>query len=49
MTVDPLEEFLKDPDKRAKIYLIIVGAMIISTIFIAIGTIIFILRVLKII
>jgi hypothetical protein len=45
---NPIEEFLKDPDRRAKLYLILVAGMILSTIFITIGMIIFILHVLKI-
>jgi hypothetical protein len=44
-----LEDIKKDPDKRAKLYLYIAGAMILSTVAIVIGTIIFILRLLKII
>lgn len=43
-----LEEIMEDPDKRAKLYLYIVGAMILSTIAIVIGTIVFILRLLKV-
>jgi prolipoprotein diacylglyceryltransferase len=46
---DPIKEFLKDPDKRAKYFLFITGAMILSTILIVIGTIVFILRLLNII
>lgn len=42
------EDIMKDPDKRAKLYLFFAGAMILSTIAIVIGTIFFILRVLKI-
>ena len=44
-----LEDIMKDPDKRAKLYLYLAGAMILSTIAIVIGTLFFILRVLKII
>jgi hypothetical protein len=44
---DPLseyiEDYLNDPDKRAKLYLYLAGAMILSTVLIVIGTIIFIL------
>ncbi|MGC9517659.1 MAG: hypothetical protein ACP5C3_08185 [Methanomicrobiales archaeon] len=49
MTIDPIEDLLKDPDKRAKVYLIAAGLMILSTILITIGTIIFILMMLNII
>ncbi|WP_286473242.1 hypothetical protein [Methanobacterium sp. CWC-01] len=40
------EEIKKDPDKMAKVFMLISGAMILSTILIVIGTIIFILSVL---
>ena len=47
MNIDPIEEYinehLKDPDKRAKLYLLMSGAMILSTVLIAVGTIVFIL------
>lgn len=43
-----LEDIMKDPDQRAKLYLLIAAAMILSTITIVIGTIIFILRLLKV-
>ena len=49
MSADPIEDIMKDPDKRAKLYLIFVGAQILVTIMIVIGTIIFILRLLGII
>jgi hypothetical protein len=49
MSVDPIEYMLKDPDRRAKLYLLAVGALIMSTIFIVIGMIILILLLLKII
>ncbi|MCC7558075.1 MAG: hypothetical protein KO217_05255 [Methanobacteriaceae archaeon] len=49
MTIDPIEDLLKDPDRRAKIYLIAAGLMIVSTILITVGTIIFIISVLGII
>jgi len=51
MTQDPLNELfkdIKDPDNRAKMFLLSAGAMIISTILIVVGTIIFILRLLHI-
>jgi hypothetical protein len=44
-----LEDIMKDPDKRAKLYLYLAGAMILSTVAIVIGTLFFIMRVLKII
>jgi hypothetical protein len=43
LNIDPIEEYFEDPDKRAKLYLLMSGAMILSTILITIGTIIFIL------
>jgi hypothetical protein len=43
-----IDDIMKDPDRRAKLYLYLAGAMILSTITIVIGTIIFILRLLKI-
>ena len=49
MSTDPIEDIMRDPDRRAKLYLIFVGAQILVTIMIVIGTIIFILRLLGII
>jgi hypothetical protein len=49
MSVDPIEYILKDPDRRAKLYLLAVGALIMSTIFIIIGMFILIAYFLKII
>jgi len=49
LTLDPIEDLLKDPDRRAKIYLIAAGLMILSTVLITIGTIIFIISMLGII
>lgn len=49
MSIDPLEEMFKDPDKRAKLYLLFVGVQILSTILIVVGTIIFILSALGLI
>lgn len=49
MNVDPIEEYFKDPDRRAKLYLLMSGAMILSTILITIGTIIFILLIVGVI
>ncbi|MDD3985355.1 MAG: hypothetical protein PHY59_05620 [Methanobacterium sp.] len=51
MVQDPLNELfkdIKDPDNRAKMFLLFAGAMIMSTILIVFGTIIFILRLLHI-
>jgi hypothetical protein len=52
MSKDPLNELfkdVKDPDNRAKLFVLTAGAMIISTILIGVGTIIFILILLHII
>ncbi len=52
MSRDPLNELfkdVKDPDNRAKLFLIVAGAMILSTILIVVGTIIFILRLMHVI
>lgn len=49
MSIDPLEDMFKDPDRRAKLYLLIVGVQILSTILIVVGTLIFILWALGII
>lgn len=49
MSIDPLEEMFKDPDRRAKLYLLFVGVQILSTIMIVVGTLIFILWALGII
>lgn len=49
MNVDPIEEFFKDPDKRAKLYLFMSAAMILTTIIIALGFIIYILILLGVI
>jgi prolipoprotein diacylglyceryltransferase len=49
LSVDPLEEMFRDPDRRAKLYLVLVGGMILSTILITVGTLVFILRLLGII
>nr|WP_302578823.1 hypothetical protein [Methanobrevibacter arboriphilus] len=43
MKRDPFNQYIKDPDKKAKLYLMITGAMIATTILIVIGTLIFIL------
>jgi len=44
MKRDPFNQYIKDPDKKANLYLMITGAMIATTILIVIGTIVFILR-----
>lgn len=49
MSIDPIEEIMDDPDKRAKLFIILSGASIVVTIMIVIGTLIFILRALGII
>lgn len=52
MSRDPLNELFKDvknPDTRAKLFVLVAGAMVISTILIGVGTIIFILILLHII
>jgi len=49
MKRDPFKQYIKDPDRKAKLYLLLNGAMIASTILITIGTIIFILLVMGII
>jgi len=43
MSIDPIEDIMDDPDKRAKLFLILSGASIVVTIMIVIGTLIFIL------
>ncbi|MGB9937470.1 MAG: hypothetical protein ACPK7O_07090 [Methanobacterium sp.] len=49
MTRDPIKEMFEDPDRRAKLYLLFVGAQILSTILITVGTIVFILMLVGII
>ncbi|MCK9150975.1 hypothetical protein [Methanobacterium alcaliphilum] len=49
MSKDPIKDYMKDPDRRAKIFLMLTGGMILSTILITVGTIIFILMLLGII
>jgi hypothetical protein len=49
VNIDPIEDYFKDPDRRAKLYLLMTGAMILSTILITIGAIIFILIVVGVI
>ena len=44
MSADPLEDLMKDPDRRSKLYLLFVGVQILVTIMIVVGTLIFILR-----
>ena len=43
MSADPLEDLMKDPDRRAKLYLLFVGVQILVTVMIVVGTLIFIL------
>lgn len=47
MYKDPLTELLEDPDKRAKLSVIFVGLVILSTVMIVSGMIIFIYLLLK--
>lgn len=52
MERDPLNELfkdVKDPDNRAKLFLIVAGAMIMSTVLIVVGSLVFILRLLHVI
>lgn len=49
MQVDPIEYLLKDPDRRAKLYLVVVGGMILSTVLIVIGMFILIAQILGLI
>lgn len=46
MQDDIIDYLLKDPDRRAKLYLIAAGALILSTIMIIIGMFIFIAHIL---
>ena len=43
MRRDPIEQYMKDPDNKAKVFIWITRAMIITTFMIAIGLILFIL------
>jgi len=43
MKRDPFQQYIKDPDRRAKLYLLLSGASILSTIALGVGTIFFIL------
>ncbi|MCQ2964429.1 MAG: hypothetical protein MJ203_02560 [archaeon] len=43
MKRNPIKQSLKDPEKKAKLYLLINAIMIITTFLIVIGTILFIL------
>jgi hypothetical protein len=49
MKRDPFKQYFKDPDRKAKLYIFLTISMISSTVLLTIGTIIFILMVLKII
>jgi hypothetical protein len=44
MKRNPLEQYTKDPDRQARLFLFTTAAMIISTILLTIGTLIFILH-----
>ena len=43
MKRNPIKQALKDPEKKAKLYLLINAIMVITTFLIVIGTILFIL------
>ncbi|MDR1721716.1 MAG: hypothetical protein LBR24_01550 [Methanobrevibacter sp.] len=43
MKRDPFQQYFKDPDRKAKLYVFTTFAMICSTILLTVGTIIFIL------
>ncbi|KZX15893.1 hypothetical protein MBCUT_12180 [Methanobrevibacter cuticularis] len=43
MKRDPIKQYFKDPDKKAKLFFFSTIAMITSTILITVGTILFIL------
>lgn len=43
MKRDPFKQYLKDPENKAKLYLALTGAMILTTILLVIGTLVFIL------
>ena len=49
MKRDPIHQFLRDPDNKAKLFMGVTGAMIITTFLIVIGTIILILSLVGII
>ncbi|KZX10400.1 hypothetical protein [Methanobrevibacter curvatus] len=44
MQRDPIKQYFRDPDKKAKLFVAMQLGMIASTILITIGTIIFILK-----
>ena len=48
MRRDPIDEFMKDPDNKARLFVWITKAMIITTFLITIGFILFILYLLGI-
>ncbi|MCI5736958.1 MAG: hypothetical protein Q4Q24_06805 [Methanobrevibacter ruminantium] len=43
MRRDPIHQFLRDPDNKARLFMGITGAMIITTFLVVIGTIMLIL------
>ena len=49
MQRDPVSHFLKDPDNKAKLFMLITGVMITTTFLVVIGTLIFILMLVGII
>ena len=44
MKRDPIDQFMKDPDNKAKLFIWITRAMIITTFMITIGLILFIMH-----
>jgi hypothetical protein len=48
MQRDPIDQFLKDPDNKAKLFVWLTKSMILVTFMITLGTIIFILHLLGI-
>ena len=49
MRRDPVTQFMKDPDNKAKLFMLITGVMIATTFLVVIGTLIFILMLVGII
>ncbi|WP_409199751.1 hypothetical protein [Methanobrevibacter sp. DSM 116169] len=43
MQRSPIDQYLKDPDKKARIFVFMTYAMILTTILITVGTLMFIL------
>ena len=49
MRRDPYSQWIKDPDNKAKLFMLVTGVMIMTTFLVVIGTIIFILSLVGII